>query len=67
MKKCVETLQKQTMGVIFNRQNSQSLAWSLPTEEIFQVHGQNRPVANLPVVNFRSQPREISLPKPLNT
>ena len=67
MKKCVETLQKQRMGVIFNRQNSQSLAWSLPTEEIFQVHGQNRPVANLLVVNFRSQPREISLPKPLNT
>ena len=25
---------------------------SLPTGEIFQVHGENRPVANLPVVNF---------------
>ena len=33
--KSVETPQKQTMGVIFNTQNSQSLTWSLPTEEIF--------------------------------
>ena len=33
--KSVERLQKQTMGVIFNTQNSQSLTWSLPTEEIF--------------------------------
>ena len=33
--KCVERLQKQTMGVIFNTQNSQLLTWSLPTEEIF--------------------------------
>ena len=24
----------------------------LPTEEIFRVHGQNRPVAKLPVVDF---------------
>ena len=29
--------------------------WSLPTEEIFQVHGQNRSVAYLLVVDFRSQ------------
>ena len=43
--KCVGTLQKQTMGIIFNIQNS-------------RIHGQNRPVANLPVVDFRSQPRE---------
>ena len=27
----------------------------------------NRPVANLPAVDFRSQPREVPLPKPLNT
>ena len=33
--KSVERLQKQTMGVIFNTQNSQLLTWSLPTEEIF--------------------------------
>ena len=46
--------------------NSQLLTWSLPTEEIFQVHGQNRPVANRPAVDFRSQPRERPLPKPLN-
>ena len=43
------------MGVIFNIQNS----WSSPTEEIFQVEGQNRPVTNRPVVDFRSQPREM--------
>ena len=67
MKTCVESLQKQTMGLIFNIQNFQLLNWSLPTEEIIQVNGQNRPVANLPVVNFRSQPREMPLPKPLNT
>ena len=29
--------------------------------------GQDRPVANLSVVDFRSQPREMSLPKSLNT
>ena len=29
--------------------------WSLPTEEIFQVHGQHRSVAYLLVVDFRSQ------------
>ena len=43
--KCVGTPQKQTMGIIFNIQNS-------------RIHGQNRPVANLPVVDFRSEPRE---------
>ena len=55
------------MSLIFNIQNCQLLNWSLPTKEIFQVHGQDRPVANLSVVDFRSQPREMSLPKPLNT
>ena len=44
------------MSVIFNIQNSHLLTLSLPTEEVFQVHGQNRPVANLPVGNFHSQP-----------
>ena len=67
MRTCVKSLQKQTMGLIFNIQNFQLLNWSIPTEEIIQVTGQNRPVANLPVVNFRSQPREMPLPKPLNT
>ena len=67
MRTCVESLQKQTMGLIFNIQNFQLLNWPLPTEEIIQVTGQNRPVANLPVVNFRSQPREMPLPKPPNT
>ena len=39
--KCVGTLRKQTLGIIFNIQNS-------------RIHGQKRPVANLPVVDFRS-------------
>ena len=54
MKTCVESLQKQTMGLIFNKQNSQLLNYSLSTEEIIQVNGQNRPVANLPEIDFRS-------------
>ena len=47
-----------TMGVVFNIQNSQLLTWSLPTEEIFQVHGQNWFVLNLLVVDFHSQLQE---------
>ena len=39
MKTFVESLQKQTMGLILNIQNYQFLNWSLPTEEIFQAHG----------------------------
>ena len=54
------------MVVIFNLQDSHLLTLSLPTEEVFQVLGQNRPVANLPVVDFHSQPREMLTPKPLN-
>ena len=38
------------MGVIFNIQNSYLLTLSLPTEEIFQVNSQKRPLANLPAV-----------------
>ena len=37
------------------------------TDRIIQVNGQNRPMANLPVVDFRLQPREMPLLKPLNT
>ena len=43
---------KTTIIVIFNLQNSHLLNLSLPTEEVFQVNGENRPVANLPIVNF---------------
>ena len=43
---------KTTMGVIFNLRNSYLLTLSIPTEEVFQVHGQNRPVAKLPIVDF---------------
>ena len=58
---------KTTMVVVFNLKNSHSLTFSFPTEEVFQVNGQNRPVANLLVVDFHSQPREMLTPKPLNT
>ena len=58
---------KTTMIVIFNLQNSHLLTLPLPTEEVFQANGQNRPVTNLPVVDFHSQPREMLTPKPLNT
>ena len=58
---------KTTMVVIFNLHNSHLLTLSLPTEEVFQVNGQNRPAANLPVVDFHSQPREMPTPTPLNS
>ena len=53
------------MGVTFNLQNSKLLTVSLPTEGIFSVTRPNWPVANRPVVCFRTQPREMPLPKPL--
>ena len=58
---------KPTMVVILNLQNSNLLTLSLPTEEVFEVNGQNQLVTNLPVVDFHSQPREMLTPKPLNT
>ena len=58
---------KTAMVVIFNLQNSNLLTLPLPTEEVFQVNGQNRPLANLPVVEFHSQPREMLTPKLLIT
>ena len=54
------------MVVIFNLQNFHLLTLSVHTEEDFQVSGQNQPVANLPVVGFHSQQREMLTPKPLN-
>ena len=57
MKTCIESLQKKNNGPSF--QNSQLLNWSLPTEEFSQVQGQNRPVANLLVIDFRSQLRDM--------
>ena len=50
---------KNNNGPNFNTQNSQLPTLSLATEEIFHVHGQKRPVANIPVVDFHSQPREM--------
>ena len=35
MKECVESLQKQTISVIFNEQNCRLLTWSLPIDEMF--------------------------------
>ena len=55
------------MVVIFNLQNSHLFTLSLSTEEVFQVNGKNRPVANLPDDDFHSQPREMPTPKLLNT
>ena len=62
MKTCVESLQKHTMGLIFNIQNSQLLNWSLPTDEIFQVHEKNRTVAKIPAVDFplRQNRRQVA-------
>ena len=58
---------KTAIVVILNLPNSHLLTLSLPTEEVFQIKGQNRSVANLPVVEFHSQPKEMPTPKPLNT
>ena len=55
------------MVVIFNLKNSHSLTLSLPIDEGLQVNGQDRPEANLPVVDFHSQPKEMLTPKPRNT
>ena len=52
-----------TMVVIFNLQNSYLLTLSLPTEEVFKINGQNRLVANFPVVDFHPQPKEMLTPK----
>ena len=59
-------IKKTTMVAIFNFQNSHLLTLSLPTEEVFQVNGQNRPMENLSIVDFHSQPREMLTPKPMN-
>ena len=58
---------KTTMVVIFNLLNSHLSTLSSPTEEVFQVNGQNRLVANLPVIDFHSQPKEMPTSKPPNT
>ena len=49
---------KTTMVVIFNLQNSHLLTLSILTKEVFQLNGQNRPMANLAIVDFHSQPRK---------
>ena len=59
-------IKKTTMVVIVNLQNSHLFTLSLPTEEVFQVNGQNRPMANLSIVDFHSQLREMLTPKPMN-
>ena len=62
MKTRVESLKKNNNNnnePIFNVKNFQFLNWFLPTEEIFQAHGLNRPVVNLLVFYFRSQPLHV--------
>ena len=49
---------KTKMVVIFNLQNSHLLTLSLPIDEGLQVNGQDRPEANLPLVDFHSQPKK---------
>ena len=51
-------MSKTTMIVILYLQTSHLLTFSLPTEEVFRVNCQNRPVANLPTVDFQSFPAE---------
>ena len=63
MKKCVESLQKQTVGPNFEYTKLSVIDLSLPTEEFLQIHGESHPVANLLDVNFRSQPRENAITK----
>ena len=58
---------KTKMVVIFNLKNSHLLTLSLPIDEGLQVNGQDQLEANLPVVDFHSQPREMLTPKPRNT
>ena len=40
------------MGLIFPTQISNLLSWPLPTGEIFQAHGQNRPQTNFQLSIF---------------
>ena len=53
------------MVIIFNLQNYH-IHFVLPTEEVFQVNGQNRPEANLSIFDFHSQLRKMPTPEPLN-
>ena len=55
------------MVVIFNLQTSHLLTLSLPTAEVFQANGRNRPMTNLPVVDFHPQLGEMPTPTPLNS
>ena len=57
---------KTNNGPGFNVQNSQFLSWSLPTEEIFQVHGQNRVAPNLKWSIFVLSHKICHYPKQLN-
>ena len=65
-KMCRIMITKTKMAVIFNLQYSHLSTLFLWTEEVLQVNGQNRPVANLPVVDFHSKPREMLTSRPLN-
>ena len=51
---------KTTMVVIFQLTKFSFIDLSLPTEEVFHVNGQNRQVANLPVIDFLSAGRNAN-------
>ena len=53
IKKCIESLQKQTMEVTFNLQNSKSLTFSLPTKENCTGTQHDGPVANIFALSYK--------------
>lgn len=52
-KKYIESLQKQTMEVTFNLQNSKLLTFSLPTKENCTGTQHNGPVANIFALSYK--------------
>ena len=55
------------MGVIFNLKKFSFIDFVLIDRRNLPGKRPKQPVANLPDVDFRSQPREMQLPKPPNT
>ena len=67
-KKMCWNIIKTNNGNNFQNKNPQLLTWDLYRQKkTFQVHGQNQPVTNLPIVNSCSQLPEMPLTKPLST
>ena len=66
MKACVESLQKQTMGLVFNVQNSQFFVLVLTDRRNLSGTRPKSGCTKSQVVDFRSQPQDMPLPKQLN-